>query len=303
MTTEPQTGLDRRARELYWAGTRRPEPHQLEGRLAKLRTIYCRDYYQYRCFCEERRVDGMPTSAEVLLGYVRWLFAEGSSVATVRRRVSALSALHLAYGLEWPRERSRDKLPDAIDAEIEQREPVIACGVLPLLRTAVAKPTGDDPVRCRDRAMLLLMAVAGLSCPDLGHLAFKDIYRARGGYWCAVVSRGSAVITHQFFAQAESDVCPKDALFKWLDVARIDEGLLFRTVALDGTLGQPLDIKTIARIIKDQLDDREHSAALDLRRLASAHWQFIPPGYIQMFRMASFRKAQAEHAARWLALQ
>ena len=205
----------------------------------------------------------------------------GRATATLEHRLAAIRLAHL--GAEYdtsphnalvvqevlkgirrdrkdrPRFKPRPAAP-AIDEELQ--------AMVNTLGTATSRDL-------RDRALLLYGFATALRGSELVRLQVSDIEsRMKGDVVTIGHSKGDQEGKGQTVAALAvpgSPYCPVSALRRWLQVARIQSGPLFRRVARNGAIGcLPLSDKTLVRLIKRCAEnaglDQERYSGHSLRR-------------------------------------
>jgi integrase/recombinase XerD len=146
----------------------------LKGRRLSENTVnaYARDLADYRAFALGHGLAGWPEVTSTFVdAYFARLLKRGLSGATVARRRSALRGFHawLARGTgeasgpldDLPPARRERRLPRALSVEE--------------VATLLEQPSGEEPLRLRDRAMLELGYGSGLRVSELCGLKRADL--------------------------------------------------------------------------------------------------------------------------------
>jgi integrase/recombinase XerC len=136
---------------------------------------YREDLTQAVTFFQEKLATPDPKTAQLstrlLRGYLAWLHEQGYARSTIARRLAAVRSwcrylcregalkVNPALGLRAPRQEK--KLPKFI----AQQD----------IDVLLASPTGDDPLRQRDRALLETLYSAGLRVSELTGLDLDDL--------------------------------------------------------------------------------------------------------------------------------
>jgi len=217
----------------------------------------------WACFCEwcdEVHLSALPATPQTVSMFIAAEADKGRATATLEHRLAAIRLAHLGAGHASPhntlavlevlkgirRERrgrprfQRRPAAPAIDEELQ----------------AMVNTLGTVSLRdLRDRALLLYGFATALRCSELVRLQVADIEsREQGDVVTIGHSKGDqegAGQTVAALAVPGSPYCPVSALQRWLQVASIQAGPLFRRIARNGAVGeQPLSDKTVVRLIK-----------------------------------------------------
>ena len=174
------------------------------------------------------------------------------SMATVSRRVAALSVAHESQGIEntvrMPQIRSllaaarRGKAKQGLGPKKKR------AATLDVLEAMLAT-CGDDLRGTRDRALLLFaFASGGRRRSEVAEALVENLTVVPGGY----LYRISRCKTDQEGVGREVPVLGRaaSALGAWLHAAGLSAGSIFRSVARDGQVGDSLSARGINRIVK-----------------------------------------------------
>jgi len=178
----------------------------------------------------------LPASPETIASYVAQR-AESLAVATLVRRLAALSKLHDAHGFANP---VRTELVKATMRGIKRAKGVAQREAAPLMKEdlfSVLAKMGDRPKDLRDKALLLIGFAAALRRSELIALNVGDVQSVRQGV--VITIRQSK--TDQEAAGRQLGIpfgrtrwCPIKTLEEWLVHAAITEGPIFRQVNRHG---------------------------------------------------------------------
>lgn len=130
-----------------------------------------------------------------------------------------------------------------------QKEPVLVED----LRAMVAA-LSDNLMGTRDRAILLIGFAGAFRRSEIVDLEIKDLRGTRDGF---VITMRKSKTDQDGTGQekaipygANASTCPVRALKDWLQISKIKEGKLFRSIDRHGKLGESLSDKAVALIIK-----------------------------------------------------
>lgn len=233
---------------------------------------YASDWAHFSEWCESYGFKSLPASVETV-GLYLGAITEDYSLATIERRLSAVSAAHRERALPNPcgvsegplmriwrgivREKSRRQ---------DKAEPLMASDLRLIIQNLPRDPdTGElTPASLRDRALLLTGWAGALRRSELVGLTTEDVEFVSG--------QGLNVFVRQSKTDQEGEglikgipygdhveTCPVTALRMWLKEANIESGPLFRRFYRGGAIGQkPLTAQYVSRILK------EHAARVGL---------------------------------------
>ena len=202
----------------------------------------------------------LPASPQVVAAYLS-AHAESLALATLKRRVVAISRAHAALNYPNPTQHELVRLTLRGIARTHgqpQRQ------VRPLLREdvlAIHASLGSSLRDLRDKALLLTGFCGGFRRSELVALRVCDMALVREGL-VITLPRSKTDQTGQGrkigIPYGRGLVCPVKALLAWQEAAGITEGLLFRQVLKGSKVGGPLSAHAVAVIIK------QHATAVGL---------------------------------------
>lgn len=198
----------------------------------------------------------IPSAPEALANYLSEA-AGRYAVATVQRRLAAISKAHQAMGVENP---ARSELVRSTMKGIRRTHGVAQRQAKALLRDDlfhVLDAFGDRPIDIRDRALLLLGFTTAMRRSELVALDVADIEPNAKGVLVNI--RRSK--TDQEGAGRKVAVpvgrtrhCPVTALRRWLETAGIADGAIFRSINKAGRMyAERLSGEAVSHIVKVRL--------------------------------------------------
>lgn len=198
----------------------------------------------------------IPAAPETVANYLA-AFADSLSIATLNRRLAALSKAHRSRGLSTPTTAELVKstvrgLRRIKGTAQRQAHPLIKEDLIVALEA-----TGDRLKDARDRALLLLGFAGGFRRSELVGLACADVEAVRQGL--IVHLRRSKTDQNGEgrkigIPRAKGRWCPVAALEQWIDRSGIIEGAVFRPVDRHGWIGQKsLSAEAVCLIVKDRV--------------------------------------------------
>lgn len=199
----------------------------------------------------------IPSAPEALANYLSEV-AGRYSVATVQRRLAAISKAHQALGVENP---ARSELVRSTMKGIRRALGVAQRQAKALLRDdlfQVLDALGDRPIDIRDRALLLLGFITAMRRSELVALDVADIEPTATGVLVNI--RRSK--TDQEGAGRRVAVplgrtrhCPVAALKSWIAHSEINSGPIFRSMDKSGRIySARISSEAVNHIIKTRLE-------------------------------------------------
>lgn len=220
------------------------------------RRAYRAQWAVFSAWCEAHGREPLPAAPATLALYLTDRARSGRKVATISLALSAIRAVHRDAGHADPA-----AVPEVYTVweGIRRTHGTAQRRATPLtvetLRTILASFPSDSQRVVRDRALLLLGFAGAFRRSELVALDVSDLTfdPARG-----VLVRVRRSKTDQAAEGADvaipfashADVCAVRTVRRWIETARITEGPLFRAVDRHGNLGQRLDGRDVARIVK-----------------------------------------------------
>lgn len=226
---------------------------------------YAKDWAHFESWCRRHGAVVMPPSPELIGLYVTDCARPnrrgvGLSVATIERRLSGLAWGYAQRGQAFDR---KDRHIASVLAGVRRRhgrppngkEAVSADDIRAMLATLPKDLRG-----LRDRAMLLVGFAGGLRRSEITGLDRGRSESGDGLGW--VVIEDGGMLAHlrgktgwrdvEIGRGAHADTCPVAALERWIEMARIKDGPLFRRVSRDGAAAREarLSPQHVALLVK-----------------------------------------------------
>ncbi len=226
-------------------------PHAVNTRKA-----YASDWADFLAWCARYEQVALPADPLTVRRYLVALAKDGRKVATIQRRLAAITAVHARGGHPSPAadpavRHELAALRRDLGVAPQGKEPVLADD----LRAMVAA-LPEDARGLRDRAMLLLGFAAALRRSELVGLDVGDVAFAKRGL--VVTIRRSKSDQEGVGAKvavapgADPAACPVRATRRWLQAAHLGAtGPLFRPIHRTGTvLDRRLNPEHVAQLVK-----------------------------------------------------
>ncbi len=199
----------------------------------------------------------IPANAEMIAAYVA-AFSETLSVATLQRRVAAISVAHDARGLPNP---CKSILVRSTMNGIKRLRGVAQKQAKPMLKedlVAVLDAMGDGVKDARDRALLLIGFAGAFRRSELVGLDHSDVERVRQGVILHLRKSKTDQLGHGRkigipFARGRH--CPVAALDAWLERSGIVEGAMFRNINRHGQIASTrLSGEGVTLVLREHLE-------------------------------------------------
>jgi site-specific recombinase XerD len=214
------------------------------GRAPATQRAYRADWGSFETWCAEHTVSALPATSPAVARYLDDV-GQRRSVATVRRRLAAVRAVHVDAGWVSPTEAA-DVRAAVARAEWHQRGrtmPTTPLAIDDLRRMSQVLP--DTLTGRRDRALLLLGYGAGLRPGEIAALAAGAVRVVVAGLHVDV-ARGRVLVP---FGSAP-ELCAVTAWTRWRAAAKLGDGPAFRAVDRHGHLGAGLGPKAVTRLVR-----------------------------------------------------
>ncbi len=220
---------------------------------------YAQDWADFSRWCRLRGTPALPPSPETVGLYLAER-AGSLSVSSLERRLAGISWGYRQRGMQLDRSdrhvitvmkgiRRRHGRPPVQKAPISAEELLAMAATLP-----------RDLRGFRDRAMLLLGFAGALRRSELTGLDLHREDTDDGAGWVETEEAGALLVLRGKTGWREVEIgrgstersCPVVALERWLELARITQGPLFRRVSRDGRRAMEcrLNDRHVARLVK-----------------------------------------------------
>ncbi|MBP2305982.1 tyrosine-type recombinase/integrase [Azospirillum melinis] len=215
---------------------------------------YAADLRDFERYCRRQGEAVLPATSPTVAAYLAFLADQGRRVATLERRLAAISQAHQLAGFPSP---TADAHVRSVFKGIRRHHGSAPRPKAPImiedLRAMVAA-LPDRPRGIRDRALLLLGFAGGFRRSELTGLTRADVEFCRDGL--IVTLRRSktdqegegrrVAIPYGSWPQT----CPVRAIQDWLSAAGIKEGAIFRSVSRKGFIRQSMTPQSVSLIVK-----------------------------------------------------
>ena len=230
---------------------------------------YQRDWCSFEAWCRDAGVASLPASPATVAAYAAYVIGEGLAVSTLQRALVSISQAHKMAGLAAPTSNATVlETLKGIRREKGTAQPQKA-PVLPEQIRAMLAVLPGDLLGVRDQALLLLGFSGGFRRSEIVGLDVADIEFTTDGL--VVVLKKSKTDQEGKGRKigipygTSPETCPVRSLRRWLDVAEVTHGPVFRPV---GRWGQVSDKRLNGRAVARMVKRYAERVGLDPKRFA-----------------------------------
>ncbi len=225
---------------------------------------YQADLGDFSSWCKGYSLAFLPATPETVAAYLTVL-AQHCKVATIQRRLSAISQRHAAAGLESPTRSAIVRL--TMQGIRRTHAPLQTVRkVRPAVTSIIYKlvdPLGTSLIDQRDRALILLGFAGAFRRSELAQLQVNDITETEDGLRVRLRhsktdQEGEGFVKGIPYGH-EHKTCPVRAWKTWKEVADITDDHAFRSITRHSKMGTSLSDRAVAEVIKR----RARAAGLD----------------------------------------
>lgn len=219
------------------------------------RRAYASDWRDFSSYCERRGLSSLPATPQTLTLYVTDL-AQTAKLATIKRRLAAISQAHKERGLASPTTHEIvRRLVRGIARTNGSAQVRKSAVTLDYLRAMLLEIRGDGLKAKRDRAILLLGFAAALRRSELAALTVDDVKFCREGLRLTIrrskTDQDAAGTEIAVPYVAAKSLCAVRAMRQWLDAAAITSGPIFRSFSLQRELSdRAIDGQDVASLVQ-----------------------------------------------------
>jgi site-specific recombinase XerD len=231
-----------------------------DARSANTIRAYRADWADFTAWCETAGLLALPALPDTIVWYLTARALGGLKVATLQRRISAISQVHQLAGHDSPTHSAAVRL---VWSGIRRAKGVVQEGKTPTLTEDIRAmvqtlaPRRGQPWRSRqirDRALLLVGFAGAFRRSELVALDVEDLDFGRAGVSLLIrrsktdqEGRGRRIgIPYG----TKSDTCPVRALKALLELSGAQSGAIFRRVDRRGHSGSRLTAQSVALVVK-----------------------------------------------------
>jgi site-specific recombinase XerD len=217
------------------------------------RTAYRLDFDLFRAWCQDRKVDALPASAETIAAFLAFEADRGMRSPTIDRRVASIRYAHKLAGLALPTDDERVRTVVRGIRRSRPSAPMRKAAATSEKIMAMAPIGRQRLIDLRDRALLLLGFAGAFRRSELVGLDLDDIEEGRDGLRITIHrSKGDQEGHGAVVAIPHGSVaCPVRAFRDWITAAAITTGPVFRPIAKGGRVQEArLTDRGLVKIIK-----------------------------------------------------
>ncbi|MDB3986669.1 site-specific integrase [bacterium] len=224
---------------------------------------YKSDFSDFGLFCAKNGFKSLPSEPKIISLYLTHLSTKDIKMSTLRRRLVSIGVIHKLKGHYLD-----TKHPSIIEniMGIKRRKGSLQKGKKPLLINdlkqlinVIDKQKNEEIKKIRDRSIILIGFSGGFRRNEIVSLDFEDLDFVTEGLKINVkrsktdqFGEGSIKALPYF---NNSQYCPVISLKRWIDIAKINSGSLFRRFSRGLKLTENrLTDQTIALLIKKYLE-------------------------------------------------
>jgi len=220
----------------------------------RTRQAYASDWTHFETWCNERGEVSLPASPECIARYIS-AHADTHKPATLQRRLASISIGHQAAGYESP---TSAPIVRAVMQGIRRTVGTAQRQSSPLMVEHVRKAVSsldDSALGVRNKAILLLGLAGAFRRSELVALNVGDLELRDQGVVVTLrrskTNQEGEPETKDIGYGIHEDTCPVLALRRWLELAGITQGAVFRAVSPSGVvLPRRLGDRAVSRIVK-----------------------------------------------------
>lgn len=219
---------------------------------------YESDWLDFSDWCLHSNLNTLPSEPETIINYINDL-ADHAKANTISRRITAISENHKAAGYSEINPCRSELVRNALDA-IKREKGTMQRGKTPILLDDLKKITSsfnniDDLVEIRDKALLLTGFMGAFRRSELVNIDIEDLSFTRDGVIILLAkSKGDQEGQGEQVAipcNQNVNICAVRALKKWIDIAKLYSGPLFRPINRHKQIRkQRLSNQSVALIVK-----------------------------------------------------
>lgn len=241
------------------------------------RRAYRGQLRRFSAWCDDNGLCPLPAAPETVAAFISFLADEGKGFATVNQAMAAISVAHRTAGLESPTKNiAVQKTAKGFRREFgtaPHKKPAATADIVK--RMLLALEAGSTARDVRDAALLAVGFAGGFRRSELVALNVEDLsWEVEDGTECCVIQVRKSKTDQEgrgmekaVFAETDPRYSPPLLLRRWLELAAVTEGPIFRRIRRGGHVQQTrLTDQVVLRAVKRaaslagiQLDLSAHS--------------------------------------------
>ena len=233
----------------------RAEAYARASRSPATKRAYTHDWQHFQTWCSNNQYSSLPATPETVANYLATLADQGRAVATLTRRIAAISQAHQLAGHPSPTRDERVRtVMKGIKRTIGVAQTQKAPATIEVLRVLI-EHIGEGLLGTRNRALLLVGFAGAFRRSELVSLDVGDV---------VFMPAGMVITLRQSKTDQEKEgvkkaiplgmfpaTCPVRSLQQWMQTANITSGPIFRPLDRHGNIKQQrLTSQSVALVIK-----------------------------------------------------
>jgi site-specific recombinase XerD len=210
----------------------------LQTKSVNTKRAYRSDLKLFVAWCDEHNLDSLPATNDAVALYMVYMDKIGRRPSTIRRALTSINQAHVLAGHPEPVDARVLELKKGIHRiRGRARKKKIAITLERLRRFIITTP--NDFIGTRDRALLLVGWTAALRRSELCAILHEDLEERPEGFALTLPrsktdQEGVGRKIGLPFVDGEPTLCAVRALRKWLKLAKIESGPVFRIIGRSG---------------------------------------------------------------------
>lgn len=209
---------------------------------------YAADLRSFEAWCTARSQDWLPASAGTVAAYIDDA-VDALSAATLRRRLASIGFAHRMSDMPSPIKESDVRLAIRRAVRRKNRRPAQSKALTSAIRDQIVQGQPNSSAGLRDAALISVGYDTLCRSAELASMRVAHLRRDDDGQWNVLITRSKS---DQAGDGRVAWLSPETIglLERWLAVAEIKDGPVFRALHLGRVSEQALDTSSIRRLIK-----------------------------------------------------
>ena len=215
------------------------EDHIRRSKAPATQRAYASGFGSFELWCQQHGLAALPAEPDTVALYLTALAEQDAAVATLRMRLVCIAQAHKAAGLPAPTQAEAvRRTMSGISRTKGTRQRQVAPLRLSTVRAMLKATPEEDLLAIRDRAVLLLGFAGGMRRSELAALDVEDLTEVDEGLdvlirWSKTDQEGASR-TIGIPRGRHPETCPVIAVQRWLRLADLTTGPLFRRIRPNG---------------------------------------------------------------------
>jgi len=231
---------------------------------------YEKDFEQFEKWCKQIQRAPVPATDLMIELYICYMNKQGRKPSTISRALTSIAVKHSEAGFDTPiGPNSKKRMRSVRRDRGSQKRKAAPITVEHLKNILTVCPL--DILGIRDRAMILTGWTAALRRSEIAALNLEDLEERPDGIVLTIKrsKTDQLGVTYKIGLPIVENwrLCPVRALRKWLDLAAIKDGAVFRAIGKRGrnvffsSCGDRISDKTVSQIIKRRVKAAGYDSA------------------------------------------